>query len=291
MLDIFRNHSSEGQTRKAWIFASVLITYITLTMYLGNQGDVDEDSILQIDPIFLLIAQGIFSILMFVGVSLLFIKVVLKLSPAEFFPKVPWSMVGTTCLISVSFMVVNSAIGEWNMNLDFPDSNFEDWAKQSEEQLKVLTEHVINFTSLTHFIIAFIVVGIIPAIGEELLFRGLIQNFLSKAFSNHHLGIWISGFAFAAIHMQFYGLAPRMLLGVVFGYLYHWSGNLTVAMIAHLINNGFALFLLYMSTLGAIEVSPEQMESSAPWPIVMVFAVVCLISLRIFYKKYSTADG
>jgi len=291
MLDIFRNHSSEGQTRKAWLFALVLISYITLTMYFGNQGDVDEESILQIDPIVLLAAQGIFSTLMFVGVSLLFIKVVLKLPPSAFFPKVTWSMVGITFLVSISFMVVNSAVGEWNLNLDFPDSNFEDWAKQSEEQLKALTEHVINFTSLTHFIVAFIVVGIIPAIGEELLFRGLIQNFLSRAFSNHHLGIWISGFAFAAIHMQFYGLAPRMLLGVVFGYLYHWSGNLTVAMIAHLINNGLALFLLYMSTLGAIEVSSEQMESSAPWPIVMVFAVVCLISLRIFHKKYSTTDG
>ncbi|MEP1094340.1 MAG: CPBP family intramembrane glutamic endopeptidase [Cyclobacteriaceae bacterium] len=291
MLDIFRNHSSEGQTRKAWLFALVLISYITLTMYFGNQGEVDEESILQISPLFLLVAQGIFSILMFVGVSLLFIKVVLKFSPSEFFPKVSWSMVGITCLVSISFMVVNSAIGEWNLNLDFPDSDFEDWAKQSEEQLKVLTEHVVNFTSLTHFIIAFVVVGIIPAIGEELLFRGLIQNFLTKAFSNHHLGIWISGFAFAAIHMQFYGLAPRMLLGVVFGYLYHWSGNLTVAMIAHLINNGLALFLLYMSTLGAIEVSPEQMESSAPWPIVVVFAVVCVISLRIFYQKYSQTNG
>ncbi|MEP5614107.1 MAG: CPBP family intramembrane glutamic endopeptidase [Cyclobacteriaceae bacterium] len=290
MLDILRNHSSERQTRKAWLFAFVLISYISLTMYFGNQGDVDEELILEISPIILLVAQGIFSILMFVGVSLLFIKVVLKLSPAEFFPKVSWSMVGFTFLVSISFMVVNSAIGEWNMNLNFPDSNFEDWAKQSEEQLKVLTEHVVNFTSLTHFIVAFIVVGIIPAIGEELLFRGLIQNFLTKAFSNHHLGIWISGFAFAAIHMQFYGLAPRMLLGVVFGYLYYWSGNLTVAMIAHLINNGLALFLLYMSTLDVIEVSPEQMESSAPWPIVVVFGVVCVISLRIFHKKFSRSD-
>ena len=276
---------------KAWLFALLLLSFVSLTMFLGNQGEVDEELLLQVDPIFLLVGQGVFSVLLFIGISLLFIKVALRLSPMEFFPKVPWPMVGLTILISISFMVVNSAVGEWNMNLDFPDSQFEVWAKQMEEKLKVGVEHIINFTSFTHFIIAFVVIGIIPAIGEELLFRGLIQNFLGRAFSNHHIAIWFTGFAFAAIHMQFYGLAPRMLLGVVFGYLYHWSGNLTVAMIAHLINNGLALLLLYLGTTGTIEVTPEQMESSAPWPTVLVFAVVCLISLRVFYKKYSKSDG
>lgn len=276
---------------KAWLFALLLLSFVSLTMFLGNQGEVNEDSLLQIDPILLLVVQGVFSVLMFIGISLLFIKVALRLSPVEFFPKVPWSMVGLTILISISFMVVNSAVGEWNMNLDFPDSQFEVWAKQMEEKLKVGVEHIINFKSFTHFIIAFIVIGIIPAIGEELLFRGLIQNFLGRAFSNHHIAIWVTGFAFAAIHLQFYGLAPRMLLGVVFGYLYHWSGNLTVAMIAHFINNGLALLLLYLGTIGTIEVTPEQMESSAPWPTILVFAVVCVISLSVFHKKYSQTDG
>ncbi len=287
MQDIFRNHSSKGQLLKAWLFALLLLSYISLTMYFGNQGDPDETLIINTDPILLLIAQGVFSFFMFIGVAVLFIAVALRLPPRDFFPKISWPMIGLTMLIAISFMVVNSAIGEWNLNVDFPDSSFEDWAKQSEETLKVLTEHVVNFTSPFHFILAIVVIGVIPAIGEELLFRGLIQNLLIKAFSNAHLGIWISGFAFAAIHMQFYGLAPRMMLGVVFGYLYHWSGNLSVAMVAHFINNGLALFFLYLGTLGTIEITPEQMESSAPWPMVLVFAVVCVISLRVFHRKYS----
>ena len=291
MQDILRNHSSKGQLLKAWLFALLLISYITLTMYLGNQGEADEDLIMNADPILLLLAQGVLSVFMFVGVSILFIAVALRLPPKDFFPKISWSMIGLTTLIAISFMVVNSAIGEWNMNLDFPDSNFEDWAKQSEEKLKVLTEHVVNFTSPLHFFLAMVVIGIIPAIGEELLFRGLIQNLLIKAFSNAHIGIWVSGFGFAAIHMQFYGLAPRMLLGVVFGYLYYWSGNLSVAMVAHFINNGLALLLLYLGSLGTIEVTPEQMESAAPWPVVLAFGLVCVISLRIFHRKYSKADG
>lgn len=220
MQDIFRNLPKDSQSAKAWLFSILLVSYVSITMFLGNQGEVDDSVILSADPIFLLILQGIFSIFMFIIVSLLFAKFILKLPASDFFPKMSWSLIGLTAVIALSFMIVNSAVGEWNMNIDFPDSSFEEWAKQSEEQLKKLTEHVVNFTSFTHFIIAIIVVAIIPAIGEELLFRGLIQNLFVKAFSNYHVAIWISGLAFAAIHMQFYGLAPRMLLGVVFGYLY-----------------------------------------------------------------------
>jgi len=186
-------------------------------------------------------------------------------------------------------MVVNSAIGEWNMNLDFGSSDFAEWAKMSEEQLKVLTEHLTNFTSTTHFVLAIVVVAIIPAIGEELLFRGLIQNMFSKAFGNHHVAIWVTGFIFAAIHMQFFGVMPRMFLGVLFGYLYHWSGNLSIAMIGHLANNGLALIALYLAQKDVVEVSPEQMEQSAPWPAVLLFDVLSFVLIRMFYKKFQHA--
>ena len=186
-------------------------------------------------------------------------------------------------------MVVNSAVGEWNMNLDFGSSDFAEWARRSEDQLKVLTEHLTDFTSSTHFILALVVVAIIPAIGEELLFRGLIQNFFSKAFSNHHVAIWLTGLIFASIHMQFFGVMPRMLLGVLFGYLYHWSGKLSVAMIGHLANNGLALIALYLAQQDVVEVTPEQMEEAAPWPAVLVFAVISFLLIRVFYKKFSHA--
>ncbi len=291
MQDILRNHSSKGQVTKALLFALLLLLLVSSTMFLGNQGEVDEDLIRQIDPIVLLVGQGIFSVFMFIGVSFLFIRVVLRLPIREFFTKAPWTMIGLAALIAFSFMVVNSAVAEWNLNLDFPDSKFEDWAQNMEEKLKIGVDYLINFTSLTHFIVAFLVIGIIPAVGEELLFRGLIQNLFVRVFKNHHIAIWVTGLSFAAIHLQFYGVAPRMLLGVVFGYLYHWSGNLTVAMVAHFINNGLALVILYLGTLGTIEVTPEQMESAAPWPMILVFGVVCVISLRIFYQRFSNIDG
>lgn len=286
MNDILRNFPDEQQSAKAWLFAILMSGYVSATMFLGNSGEVDTSQILSIDPIFLLLGQSFISAIMFIVVPIIFIKAVLKIDLAEFFPKVDWQVIGLTIIISFSFMVVNSAIGEWNMSLEFPSSSFEEWAARSEKQLKILTEHLTNFTSPTHFILAFVVIAIIPAIGEELLFRGLIQNLFRRATKNHHVAIWLTGFIFAAIHMQFFGLFPRMFLGVVFGYLYHWSGKLSVAMIAHLVNNGLALILMYLSQNGTLDVSPEQMETSAPWTAIVGFAAISGYCLFIFYKKF-----
>lgn len=290
MQDILRNTPADKQKELAWIFSLSLTAYISLVMILGNGGDEAEtDMILRLDPIFLLGAQGVISVFMFIVVSAVFNAIALKIPFTEYFPRIPLSLIGLTALISFCLMFVNSAVGEWNMNLDFGNSDFAAWASQSEEQLKILTEHLTNFTSLNHFILAFVVIAIIPAIGEELLFRGLIQNMFIKAFGNHHLAIWVTGFIFAAIHLQFFGVMPRMLLGVLFGYLYHWSGKLSVAMIGHLINNGFALVALYMAQSSIIEMSPEQMEQSAPWHLVIIFGVISAVLLRVFYKKFQHA--
>ena len=62
-------------------------------------------------------------------------------------------------------------------------------------------------------------------------------------------------------------------------------------MIAHLINNGLALTVLYLGNLGVLEMTPEQMEESAPWPMVLAFGLICLLSLRVVYKKYADSHG
>lgn len=292
MHDILRNIPQEKQSAMAWASGLGLTAYISIIMILGSGGnETDTNMILDMNPSLLIGLQGIFSIFMFIGVSAIFSYVALKLPLSDFFPKISLNTLGLTILISIGFMVVNSAVGEWNMNLDFGDSDFARWARQSEEQLKVLTEHLTNFTSTTHFVLAFIVIAIIPAIGKELLFRGLIQNLFAKAFKNHHVAIWVTGLVFAAIHMQFYGLAPRMLLGVLFGYLYHWSGKLSVAMIAHLINNGLALIALYFAQSGVIEISPEQMEQSAPWPAVVIFGGLVGYAVVLFRKQYQQQNA
>lgn len=290
MRNILENIERSKQVNRAWVYSLILCLYVTFFMLQGTLGEVNTKDILDMDPMHLLIGQGVISTFLFIGASFLFALVFLKITPDKFFTRFSVDVFSSVLLITICFMVVNSAIGEWNLGIDFPDSRFEAWAKQSEEQLRVLTEHLTNFQSPGHFLLGFLVIAIIPGIGEELLFRGLIQNLFIRAFSNHHIAIWVTGFIFAAIHMQFYGIVPRMLLGVLFGYIYFWTSNLSLAMLAHIINNGLALTLLYLSQNGSLEVSPEQMESSAPWPAILIFGIVGTFLLRRFYLKFAVEN-
>jgi uncharacterized protein len=191
------------------------------------------------------------------------------------------------CLfIMISFIVVDSAIIEWNKNIVFPEflKSFELWARSHEEQAEALTKMFTQFTSFGDFAIAMIVVAVGAGICEEFLFRGIIQNELMRGTKNIHVSIWVAAFLFSAIHLQFFGFVPRMLLGGLFGYLYYWSGNLLVPMFAHFVNNGFSVLMLYLYQQKIVPLDVEK-EEAAPWYAILVFALIAAVLLYLFKKK------
>jgi len=239
----------------------------------------------------LLISQGITSIGAFFVTPYLFLQTFLKV-PLENFFSIPRPMVQPlimTVIITFSFMVVNSVVVEWNQHLELPSfmSWFESQAKSKEVQLQQLTEYLTNFDGLLQFIVGLVVIAMIPAIGEEFLFRGLLQNLFRKGFGNPHAAIWLTAMLFGAFHFQFYGAFPRMLLGVLFGYLYFWSGHLSLAMIGHFINNGFTLVTLYFNSQidYNITVEPEL----PPTSLLLLFSAIC-IALLIVFRKYFKSE-
>jgi uncharacterized protein len=186
-------------------------------------------------------------------------------------------------LIVIIFMFFNAPIIQWNQDLTFPESlkGLETWAKEKEEVAKKLTEFFTRFNSPIDLIPAVLVVAVLPAIGEELLFRGLIQNKLFAMAKNPHVAIWTAGILFSFFHFQLFGFVPRMLLGVLFGYLYYWSANLWVPIIAHFINNGFTILALYLSQKKIIDMEIPVAGSLAA----MAFTfILCYM----FYRKYNS---
>lgn len=192
-------------------------------------------------------------------------------------------------MIVIVFMGVNSFFIEWNQNLQFPDflSGFERWARASEDKLGEITKYMTSYDTIGQFLLAFVVIAILPGIGEELVFRGMIQNDLFRATRNIHVAIWISAIIFSAIHFQFFGFTPRLFLGALFGYIYYWSGSLLMAMLAHFINNAFTIIALYLYQRGSIDIDLENPEA-APWQAVLfsgIFTILLLYAFKIFYAK------
>jgi CAAX protease family protein len=136
---------------------------------------------------------------------------------------------------------------EFNAQLILPDflDGLEQWMKNSEDQAMQVTKLFLSFDGIGSLFYVLLIVAVVPAVGEELLFRGVLQKIMVDWTKNAHLGIWITAILFSALHMQFYGFLPRMLLGIVFGYLFFWSKSLWLPILGHFINNGSVVIMSY----------------------------------------------
>ncbi|WP_342082925.1 CPBP family intramembrane glutamic endopeptidase [Dyadobacter sp. OTU695] len=189
--------------------------------------------------------------------------------------KPAWPIWVLAFVLVLAFIPVNSKFIEWNAAMDLPDalSGLEKWMRDKEDQLSVMTEFLTSYKSFGQLLIALFVVTLLPALGEEMLFRGVIQTKLFQELRNIHVAIWLSAAIFSAIHFQFYGFLPRMMLGALFGYLYYWTGNLWVAILAHFVNNGFVLVMMYLHNVGLVKINIEE-SKSMPFVLILASLVV-----------------
>jgi membrane protease YdiL (CAAX protease family) len=193
-------------------------------------------------------------------------------------------------LLVLVFIPVNSKFIEWNAAMKLPDtfSGVELWMREKEDQLAVMTGFLTNFKQFGQLLIALFVVVLLPAVGEEVLFRGIIQTKLFQHWGNIHLAIWTAAAIFSAIHFQFYGFLPRMMLGALFGYLYFWTGSLRIAILAHFVNNGFVLVMVYLHNIGIVKTNIEETKTM---PVTLVMASLILSAGILLLIKKSGIAG
>ncbi len=187
-------------------------------------------------------------------------------------------------LSGMCLQVILSPVAYWNMHMQFPEflKEFEAWARQQEDVRMELTRLLTTFKSHSQFAIALVVIAVLPGIGEELVFRGILQNRFHQITGNVHAAVWISAILFSAIHLQFFGFVPRMLLGAFFGYLYAASGNLVVPVVAHFAHNAVTLLMIYLYQLDISGIHPEESE---PPPFYVVLITVVIFSGLLFYLR------
>ena len=170
-----------------------------------------------------------------------------------------------------------------NQKMILPDflKSIENWMREKEDAAMKMTLLLLRIDNAGDFIINLLVIALLPAIAEELLFRGAVQRSFNRMFNNPHIAIWITAFIFSAIHVQFFGFFPRMLLGAAFGYIYLWTGSLWYAMFAHFLNNAFAVCQAWYFQLHHIPLDQADNSSNFPW-----YGYVISVILTIFLLKY-----
>lgn len=195
-------------------------------------------------------------------------------------------VVAVLIIVTLPFM---STIIAWNAGTHFPAAlhDFEVWARASEDRAAVLTKFLTNFNSPARFWVGVLVIGLVPAVAEELVFRGVIQKNLVRWFSPH-VGVWLGAAIFSAIHMQFFGFVPRFVLGLVLGYLYLWSGNILVSMAAHFTQNAFQLVILYLAQRGQFGWGFDPDSSDAlPWALAIPSVLLSAGLLYVLHRHFT----
>ncbi len=124
---------------------------------------------------------------------------------------------------------------------------FPDWVYDSEDRMTDLMRQFLVFDSPTDFLLALLIIAVIPALAEEIAFRGVLQNLMQRATGSAIWGIVISSVIFSTVHMQFLGFIPRLLLGLLLGYFYFRTANLWYSILIHFLNNAGQLFAIYIA--------------------------------------------
>jgi uncharacterized protein len=210
------------------------------------------------------------------------LKIIFSVKKGRPLPLILFSMI-----IFFSFLPLVNAVNEWNQSIHLPSAfnALEQTMRGMEDQAAKAIDLIIYYENIPQFLIIFFLVAILPAIGEELLFRGVVQNEIRQIFRNPHAAIFLSAFLFSFVHFQFFGFFPRMLLGMLFGYLYYWSGNILIPVSVHCLNNGLTLINMNMLKEKKTEIDISSAQHLSPGLI--IFSLVISVVLLYIYRQVS----
>ena len=280
------------QEAKPWLKLSALLVFIlamALVTVLGSDGDFEMNLDNPKTILLLKVLQAVSVLLIFIVPSLLF---------AIFWTKPGFHYLGlsikpaiTTLFFAGAGMLLAMPMINWlsdlNQHLKLPEalSGLELWMQQSESKATQLTDAFTKGSSIDVLIINLVVIALMAAVSEELFFRGILQKVLVESTRNTHLSVWIGAIIFSAFHMQFLGFVPRMLMGAYLGYLFLWSGSLWPGIIAHFINNGMAVFLIWLSNRGTITQEVDTLGIQEGELIYVATSIILVaVSLLLVYR-------
>lgn len=177
---------------------------------------------------------------------------------------------------------------ELNMQMTLPGSlsKLEEWMRKYEDSAMELTELFLDVTTVQGLLFNIFMIAVIPAIGEEFLFRGIVLKVFGQWSRSIHVGVWISAILFSAMHMQFYGFLPRLFLGILLGYIFVWGRSIWFPVFAHFLNNALAVTVYYLVNIGYWNVEYEDLgKETTGIMYVVVSAVIVIAILFVFYRK------
>lgn len=181
-------------------------------------------------------------------------------------------------------------IVEWNKNLTLPESmaGMEEWMRAAEENAAQMTMMLFGNWSTGAYIVALMIAGVLAGVSEEMYFRGTLQRLIATVPVSKHVAVWVTAVIFSAVHMQFYGFVPRLLLGAYFGYLAVWTECLWVPVVAHILNNSLAATSIWMAHRNGTAAMDSIGTEPQHWWLTLTSVVITAWLIMMTYKRKET---
>ncbi len=231
------------------------------------------------------VLQAVSSVTIFLIPALAFARLVAVKKPLKYLGLVPApkpQMYGLAVLCIVACFPVVSLLGELNQSIPLPE-----WMINLEKDTSRQLLAFLKANNYFDIVINVIIMALLPAICEEICFRGALQRIMIDISKNAWTGIIITAIIFSAFHFQFLGFLPRMFLGVILGAIYWYSGSLWTSILAHFVYNGIQVI--------GVSFKPEYIEKNPDMPlqysiiaIVIVAALMWMIKLQSTVKSYGS---
>jgi membrane protease YdiL (CAAX protease family) len=203
-----------------------------------------------------------------------------------FYGKINWKQVGLVFIIMIVALFVSGFFSYVNEMIPITESLKLKFSKMEADYNKQV-EAIIGLNNAGEYILALIIMAFLPALCEETLFRGGLQNFLTRSIRMPWLSIIIVSILFSLAHFSFYGFLSRFFLGAVLGLLYQYSGKVWLNILAHFFNNAFAITALYIYKLQGKSLEDAiNDKASTFWGIL---ALPIIIVLVIIFKKITAS--
>lgn len=154
-----------------------------------------------------------------------------------------------TLIVLLGLIPMVDLLERLNQMIVFPESLsfFEAYLRERQDTLSEQIGALIHIESASDFLLATLVLAVIPAVGEEWVFRGKLQGLLQRVTGSAHGGVWLTSLIFALFHQQFFALLPMMFLALFLGYVYAYTRSLWMVVAAHFVNNFASLLFVHFS--------------------------------------------
>ena len=169
-----------------------------------------------------------------------------------------------------------------NQNLHLPAfmKSTEEALRAAEKNANDLIAAMLDMKNPSDLVVMLFVVALLPAICEELFFRGVLQRLFIQIFERPWTGIIVTAIIFSAFHGQFLGFLPRVLLGIILGAIYWYSGSIWPSILAHFVNNAIQVIYVYKDR-GFIDQEPRL------HPVLVIFSGMAIVGILWYMRKNS----